>query len=81
MHTLYPVNHLIKPPKRVLWDYTLIHLNHNISYEKSQILSVAFHLSATVDSQFINKTQQLIFMPDILEMLMTSCFASSLLFF
>jgi hypothetical protein len=33
-----------------------------------------------VESQVIKKTQLLIFVPDILEMLMTSCSTSSLLF-
>ena len=40
MHTVYPVNHLIKPPQRVLWDHTLIHSNHNIScWEISNFIS------------------------------------------
>ena len=53
MHTLYPVNHLTKATTEY-FGTTLCFIQIAKSVvEKSQILSVAFHLATTVHSQAI----------------------------
>ena len=50
MHTLYPVNYLIKTTPEITLGlhFDSFKLQQSV-VEKSQILSVAFHLSATVN--------------------------------